>query len=120
MNSTTTDTHTTSWFGQFTGVSNALQNLRVSYKGKNSQVCAQTIAIWRWTTNTWVQLNSRSVGTTEVAISNLIPPGAAANFVSNTTGPGAVRVRVRCQKSGVNFAARGDLLQLDYVSPSSP
>jgi hypothetical protein len=103
--------------GQFNSVSNSLTNLRVSYKGSDSQVCAQTIDIWRWTTSARVRLKSRNVGTTEIAINNLIPPGAAANFVSNTTGNGNARLRVRCQKSGVNFTTRGDLLKLNYVLP---
>jgi hypothetical protein len=120
VNSSTAGTRTTSWIGRFAGVPNDLRDLRVTYKGKNSQICSQTVAIWRWTTSTWVQLDSRPVGATEVAIRDLMPPKPAASFVSNTTGPGDVRVRVRCQNSGVNFAARGDLLNLDYLSSSVP
>lgn len=117
VRSTTSGTRTAAWLGRFDEVSNDLRNLRVSYKGSNSQVCAQTIDIWRWTTSTWVRLNSRNVGTTEVAINSLMPPGAAANFVSNTSGNGIARLRVRCQKSGTNFTTRGDLLRLDYILP---
>ena len=70
--------------------------------------------IWRWTTNTWVQLDSRAVGTTEVAINNLAPTGAAADYVSGTTGDGEVRVRIRCTRT-TNFASNGDLMRISYV-----
>jgi hypothetical protein len=84
----------------------------VTYKGKNSLTCSQTIAIWRWTTGTWVRLDRRDVGTSEVAIEDLSPPGPAADFVSD----GDVRVRVGCRKDGSSFTTRADLLRLDYVS----
>jgi hypothetical protein len=65
-----------------------------------------------------VQLSSRSVGTSEVAISNLAPGGAAANYVSGTSGDGEVRVRVRCRRSGNSFFASGDLLRIGYERPA--
>ena len=91
MNSTTSGTRTTDWYGSFTGVTNALSNLQVSYTGRNTVSCTQTVYIWRWTTNAWVSLSARSVGTTEVALANLAPSGAAADYVSGTTGDGEVR-----------------------------
>ena len=75
VNSTTSGQRTTDWYGTFTGVSNSLSNLRVSYTGKNSSSCTQVIFIWRWTTSSWVQLSSQSVGTTEVSFANLAPSG---------------------------------------------
>jgi hypothetical protein len=118
VNSTTSGTKTTDWYGTFTGVSNSLSNLRVSYTGKNSRSCTQVIFIWRWTTSSWVQLSSRSVGTTEVSIANLAPSGTLANYVSGSTGDGDVRVRVRCRRSGSSFFASGDLLRISYVRPA--
>ena len=47
-----TGTRVPSWIGRFTGVSNDIRNLRITYKGKNSQICSQTISIWNWTTGT--------------------------------------------------------------------
>ena len=118
VNSTTSGQRTTDWYGTFTGVSNSLSNLRVSYTGKNSRSCTQVIFIWRWTTSSWVQLSSQSVGTTEVAIANLVPSGTQANYVSGTTGDGDVRVRVRCRRSSQSFFASGDLLRISYVRPA--
>ena len=115
VNSTLVGTRTTAWYGSFTGVTNALNTLRVNYSGRNSvSSCNQTVHIWRWTTNTWVQLDSRAVGTTEVALNNLAPTGAAADYVSGTTGDGEVRVRIRCTRNS-NFASNGDLLRISFV-----
>ena len=113
VNSTTTGTRTTAWYGTFSGVSNALADLRVSYTGRNTVSCTQTVHVWRWSTNSWVQLNSRSVGTTEIALTNLAPAGAAADYVSGTTGDGELRVRVRCTRA-TNFVAEGELMRITY------
>jgi hypothetical protein len=120
LNSTTRAPRTTAWFGKFSGVPNNLQDLRVTYQGKNSQTCAQTIAMFNWATDTWTQLDARNVGTTEVNIGDLVPPGTLADYVSGTSGDGQVRLRVRCQKPSAKFIARGDLLRIDYVIPASP
>jgi hypothetical protein len=114
VNSTTSNPRTTAWYGSFTGVTNALSNLRVSYSGRNSSSCTQTVEIWRWTTNSWVQLDSRTVSTTEVALNNLVPAGAAADYVSGTSGDGEVRVSVRSTRGGQNFTAGGDFMRLAY------
>jgi hypothetical protein len=117
VSSSTTTTRTSSWYGSFTGVSNALSNLRVSYTGKNSRTCTQRIEIWRWTTNAWVQLHSQSVGATEAAIASLAPTGAPADYVGGTTGDGDVRVRIRCSTTTGNFYSSGDLLRITYDRP---
>jgi hypothetical protein len=117
VDSTTSGKKTTAWYGSFSGVSNSLTSLRLSYAGKNSRTCAQVVSIWRWSTSSWVELDSRSVGTTEVLLPNLVPPGTLAIYVSGTTGDGEVRVQVRCRASGATFYTSGDLLQITYVRP---
>ena len=54
-----------------------------------------------------------SQGTTETTRANLVPTGAAANYVSG----GEVRVRVRCTTTAGNFIASGELLQVTYEAP---
>jgi serine protease AprX len=103
-------TPTAAWYGAFTGLPVTAKNLKVTYKGKNSVTCTQTVAIWRWATSSWIQLDSRSVGGTEVAIADLAPPGAASDYVSST---GEVRARVRCTAFSP-FTESGDLLKLAY------
>jgi ribosomal protein L33 len=89
----------------------------VSYTGKNSRTCTQRIEIWRWTTSAWVQLQSQSVGTSEVAVSSLAPTGALADYVSGTTGDGELRIRIRCTTSTGSFYSSGDLMRIAYDRP---
>jgi hypothetical protein len=114
VNSTTSGTLTTSWYGSFASVPSNLSNLKITYKGKNSRTCTQTIAIWSWTTSAWVQLDSRSVGTTEILISNLSPTGTLGNYVGST---GELRIRVRNTRNSQTFVTSGDLMQIVYDIP---
>ncbi len=119
VNSTTTATRTTAWYGTFTGVSKQLTNLKVTYRGKNSLTCTQTLALWDWTASGgaggWVQFDSRSVGTSEVGVA-VIPLGSVSKYVGGATAD-QLRFRVRCTRSSSSFYASGDLLRLDYDKP---
>ncbi len=115
VNSTTSGTRTSSWYGRFTAVPNALSSLRATYKGRNSRSCTQRLYIKRWTDGAWVQLNSRTVGNTEVLVEAL-PGGSAADYVSGTSGDGEVQLSVQCTASK-SFYARGDLMRIDYNVP---
>jgi subtilisin len=110
VNSTSSGTRITSWYGSFGGVSSALANLRVTYKGKNSRSCTQTLSIWSWASSSWVQIDSRSVSTSEVQI-QVSPAGTLADYVSST---GELRVRVHCQRSSGSFYSSGDLMRINY------
>jgi hypothetical protein len=102
---------TATWFGTFTGVNNGVASLQATYKGKASVTCTQTVSIFRWTDSTWVALDTRSIGTTEVLISGLSPSGTLADFVSNASGTGDVRIRVSCA-AGSSFNLSADLMKL--------
>ncbi|HLL86947.1 MAG TPA: hypothetical protein VK387_06520, partial [Thermoleophilaceae bacterium] len=115
VNSTASGTRTSSWYGRFPGVSNALKSLKLTYKGKASATCTQTVALYRWTTASWVSLDSRSVGTTEVLVDKS-PTGTLGDYVSGTSGDGEVRARVRCTRTSV-FYSRGDLMRLTHDRP---
>jgi hypothetical protein len=117
VNSTQSGTRRTSWFGRFAGVSNDLIDLRITYKGKNSASCSQTVNVFRWTDSTWVQLSQRSVGTTEVNLADLAPSGAASDYVSGASGLGEVEVRVGCTRSSPSFYSSADLLRINYELP---
>jgi hypothetical protein len=118
VNSTTSGTRTSAWYARFANVSNSLQNLRVSYSGKASASCTQTVAIWSWTTSSWVQLDSRLIGITELRIDKA-PGGAPADYVSGTSGDGELRVRIRCTRSSPSFYSSADLLRVAYDRPVS-
>jgi subtilisin family serine protease len=113
VNSSTNGQRTSAWRGNVTGVPNALTSLRVSYVGKNSRSCAQTVDLWRWTSSSWVAVDSRTVGTTEVTI-DVAATGTLADYVSGTTGNGDVQVRIRCRTTSGSFFSSGDLLRITY------
>jgi hypothetical protein len=113
VNSTTATTRTSSWWARFAGVSRDLRSLRVVYRGRNSVTCAQTVSIWRPTTGSWVQLDSRSVGTTEVQVDRSAA-GTLSDFVSASSD---VNVRVRCTSGSAGFYASADQLRLITTRP---
>jgi hypothetical protein len=105
---------TTSWYGEISDLPDDSASLTVAYQGKASATCTQSISIFRWTDTTWVQLDSRSIGTAEIAIGNLTPPGSPSDFVS--AGPGSIgfsRVRVTCTTGGsTQFSLSGELMKI--------
>lgn len=116
LNSTASGTRTTSWYGRFGGVSNATRTLRLTFRGKSSATCTNTLAIWSWTARRWVSLNSRAVGTTEVQ-ADWAAAGAFADYVSGTSGNGELRIRARCTRPGSSFYTSSDLLRVVYERP---
>jgi hypothetical protein len=132
VNSTTSGTRTTSWYGQFTGVPRASTGLTVTYKGRNcgtgTGTCPATtgkttfVAIWNWTTSAWVTLaGPTSVGTTDVtfgpiAVTAAPSPGSWASYVGTGSNKGRVRVRVLTTGT-TNFVTGGNLMKLVYDAP---
>jgi hypothetical protein len=114
VDSTTSGVRVSAWYGRFSGVPKSLQNLRVTYKGKNSRSCTQTLAIQRISDGAWVTLDTRGVGTTEALIADKAPPGSPAGYVD---GSGYLRVRVRCATSSWSFTSSGDLMKISYQRP---
>jgi subtilisin family serine protease len=115
VNSTTSRTRSTSWYGSFTGVPSTLSDLRVTYKGSNSRSCSQVVEIFRFSNSTWSALDSRSVGRTQVLISDVAVPGTLSEYRSSG---GETRVRVRCSTTAGTFIASGNLLRITYKRPA--
>jgi hypothetical protein len=111
VNATTSGTRTSAWYGSFSSVPSSLTNLKVSYQGSNSRSCSQTVAIYNFANATWVTLDSRTVGTTQIRIADVAAPGTLSSYVSSS---GAVNVRVRCTTSSGSFYASGNQLQITY------
>jgi subtilisin family serine protease len=111
VNSTTSGTRTSAWYGTFAAVPSTLTNLRVTYQGSNSRSCSQTVAIYDNSTAAWVTLDTRTVGTTQVRIADLAPGGTLSRYVSST---GNLNVRVRCTTSSGSFYSSGNQLQIRY------
>ena len=116
VTSTSSRTRTASWYGTITGVPNSLRSLTVAYRGKNTTVCSQVVYLYNWTNGTWVQLDSRSVGTTEALVQRSVG-GTLSNYVSASTGDGEIRVRVRCTHSSRAFYMSGDLMTVTFTAP---
>jgi hypothetical protein len=112
VNSTTSWTRSASWYGRFLSVPNGLKGLHVIYSGSASRAVTQTLSVWRWSTSSWVQLDSRSVGTTESLIDRL-PGGNLDDYVIGASGTGELRVRVRSTASS-SFYTSADLLSIRY------
>jgi N,N-dimethylformamidase beta subunit-like protein/uncharacterized protein DUF4082/purple acid phosphatase-like protein len=112
--STTGATSASAWYGSFPTVPTTLQNLAVTYKGLNSRSCTEVVSIWSWVSNSWVQLNSQAVGTTEVLSGPLVPPGNFGNYVNASSGTGELRVEVKCSTTAGTFTSSGDLMRIEY------
>jgi FtsP/CotA-like multicopper oxidase with cupredoxin domain len=125
VNSTTTGTRTTDWYGQLSGIPAGAANLKVTYNGSNSPAPArsQTLHIWNWTTSAWVQIaGPTNVGTTDVTVGPIaVPPAPAAGSWDSYIGTGAnrglVRIRVLTTGGTTNFVTSGDLMSLVYDAP---
>jgi FtsP/CotA-like multicopper oxidase with cupredoxin domain len=111
VNSNTSSTKTVSWYGKFASIPNAIVSLKVTYKGKNSLTCSQTIALYNFNTASWTVIDTRNVGA-ETLISE-VPSGGTANaFVSGSTGNGEVRVRIECKTTAGTFVSSGNLMKI--------
>ncbi|MDP8956803.1 MAG: S8 family serine peptidase [Actinomycetota bacterium] len=116
VTSTSSGTRRSIWYGTFSGVSNSLQSLTVTYKGKNSRSCSQVVQIYNWSNGRWVKLDSRSVGKSEVEVQKALT-GTLADYVSGSSGEGDLRVRVRCTRTSSGFVTSGDVLSISYSAP---
>lgn len=107
VNSTTSGTRQTDWYGTVT-VSQApstITELTITYDGKNSRSVTQTLHLYNWTTSTWTQIDSRSVGTSDVTITNT--QTSPVNYISST---GQIRLRVLGTGTTKNFTCSGDYI----------
>jgi hypothetical protein len=101
-----------SWYASFTGVPAEAAALRVTYAGRGSRTCTLGLSIFDWQAAAWTALQQVTIGTNEVMLADLVPPGAASRYRSPG---GEVRVRVVCSAStSSSYSSSGDLLTLTY------
>jgi hypothetical protein len=110
--STRSSTRKTDWYATVPGVPGAPPSLTLTYAGATSASCSQTVYAYDWTTGAWRSVDTRTVGTSQVAIT-AAAPGAPADYVSGTGSSGSVRVRVRCT-STERFTTRANLVSVAY------
>jgi serine protease AprX len=111
--SSSTNPTTSSWYASFTGVTNGLLDLAITYEGKSSKSCQQTVSVWNWATAAWEKLDSRSVLGSRT-LTGLRPSGALSSYVSGDTGDGEVRVQARCARTSGTFTHSTDVLRISY------
>jgi len=108
VNSTKVKPYITDWYGVFQ-VQNITDILRftVKYEGRYSRSVNQVLYLYNFNTNSWVQIDARSVSTTDIPITSI--QNAPANFVSSG---GEIRVRVYATTSSKSFTCLGDFMQI--------
>ena len=111
VNSTTTgNPRVTDWYASVTiGETPAqVSQLVTTYNGDYSRNnTTQTLYLYNWTTATWTQIDSRTVGQTDVTITHT--QIAPQNFISPA---GEVRLRVHgSRSSSQSFVGRGDFVR---------
>jgi probable HAF family extracellular repeat protein len=111
---TTAGARLTDWAGTFSAIPNEVIALDLRYKGKNSSACRQTVSVWNWENSEWADLDTQTVGTSEIEVRRA-PKGALQDYVSGTTGMGELKLRVRCQRDDATaFFSSGDLMEVRY------
>jgi hypothetical protein len=127
VNSTTTGTRTTDWYGQFSGVPATATNFTVTYTGNDAPAApivnfptspvSQTVFIWNWTTSTWFQIAGPTsiTSTADVTVTSAVI-AAPAVYIGTGTNRGLVRVRLLSTRAA-NFVNGGNLMKLVYAAP---
>jgi subtilisin family serine protease len=108
VNSTTTGTRTADWYGSVTisQTPSSVTKLTLTYDGHNSRSRTQLLYLYNWVSATWTQIDSRTVTTTDVTITNV--QTSPANFISSA---GAIRLRVFSTGGSRNYTCSGDFMQ---------
>jgi len=116
VNSTTTGTRKIDWYGSvtITQAPSTVSKLTVTYDGKNSASKTQILYLYNWVTAAWVQIDSRTVTTADITITNT--QTAISNFISST---GQIRMRVYSSAGTANYTCSGDWMQFQIQSTSA-
>ena len=84
-------------------------NLTVTCETSFTVSRTQTLYAWNWSTSAWDQVNSATVGTTDVT--KTWTPASVANYV----GPSReVRFRVKGNNRNSTYTSRGDFMSFEY------
>ncbi|MEO5617041.1 MAG: hypothetical protein ABIS67_04665 [Candidatus Eisenbacteria bacterium] len=92
-------------------------NLTVTCETSFTVSRTQTLYAWNWSTSVWDQVNSATVGTTDVTAT--WTPASVTNYV----GPSReVRFRVKGSNRNSTYTSRGDFMKFayDYTSGTAP
>jgi len=115
VNSTKSGTRSTDWFAstKISQVPSSVSKLTIHYDGKNSASKGQVLYLYNWTTAMWVQIDARTVSTTDVLITNV--QNSPMNFISTS---GEIRLRVFSSGGTKNYTASGDWMSISIETSS--
>lgn len=99
----------TDWYGAV-NLNHPAINLTVTYDGNFTVSRTQTLYLWNWATSAWVQINSATVGTTDVT--KTWSTSSPADYVS--FGTNQVRFRVKGNNRSGSYTSRGDYMAFTY------
>jgi uncharacterized protein YjdB len=113
LNSKTPKPYVCDWYGKFMITENPANVIRftINYDGKYSRSLTQILYLYNFSTNSWVQINSRSVGTTDVLTTFI--QNSPTNYISSL---GEIRVRVYASTSSKSYICSGDWMQIKLES----
>jgi beta-lactamase superfamily II metal-dependent hydrolase len=119
VNSTTTGTpRITDWYANVTIAQSpsSVTKLTTTYDGKYSRSSTtQTLYLYNWSTATWTQIDSRTVGQSDVIVANV--QTSPASFVSPT---GEIRLRVRGSRTNnQSYTCSGDYVRFAVETSGS-
>ena len=106
----------TDWYGSVF-LAHPPLNLSITYEGSFTLSRTQTLYLWNWGTAAWVQINSGTVGTTDVT--KTWSTTSPASYVSPTR---EVRLRVKGNNRSSTYTSRGDYMSFgyDYTQGTAP
>jgi hypothetical protein len=116
VSSTISGTRKTDWYGStiISQPASSVIKLTINYDGKNSTNKTQVLYLYNWVTGSWTQIDSRSVATSDVLITN--SQTAPANYISTI---GEIRLRVLSSGGNKNYTTSGDWLQFTIETIST-
>jgi subtilisin family serine protease len=108
LNSTKTSTRKCDWYGgvTITQAKSSVTKLTVVYDGKYSRNRTQVLYLYNWTNLAWVQIDSRTVSTTDVTVTNI--QTSPANYISST---GQIQLRVYTTGGSANYTSSADYMR---------
>ncbi|MBI5472702.1 MAG: glycoside hydrolase family 9 protein [Ignavibacteriae bacterium] len=103
-----------SWYGSVIisqSAANVIQ-LTVTYDGKSSKAnTQQVLSLYNWSTSSWTQIDSRTIGTSDVTVT--VVRNSPAAFVSSS---GQIRLLVTCNGPGPARTGSGDFMRFAIES----
>jgi hypothetical protein len=109
LNSTIKGTRVSDWYGStiVSASAGSIVSVTISYTGKFSRATTQGLYLYNWTSASWTQIDSRSIGTADVTAS--VRQSSPAAYVSNS---GEIRLRVLGTGGSKSFTCSGNNLQI--------